>query len=54
MTVHGRHRIIASVSNLDGGLAHYRDAREDQPRGERQAVRTDPDGHGLCLVSPRG
>lgn len=30
------------------------DAPADQPGGERQGVLTDPDGHVLCLVAPRG
>jgi len=30
------------------------DAPADQPRGERQSVLTDPDGHVVCLVAPLG
>jgi uncharacterized glyoxalase superfamily protein PhnB len=29
------------------------DVPADQPWGERQAVLADPDGHVVCLVSPR-
>ena len=44
--------VDATTAAAERAGAEVIDAPADQPRGERQSVLTDPDGHVLCLVAP--